>query len=70
MAIGLLCISGSIVVTGQKISGQSAALISYIDPVSALCFSALFLHEAMTPVQLLGAVLILGGAVFGEIRKQ
>lgn len=53
----------------QKLSGQSVALISYLDPVSALVFSALFLHEAMTPLQLLGAVLIIGGAVFGETKK-
>lgn len=52
----------------QKLPGQSVALISYIDPVSALVFSALFLHEAMTPVQILGAVLIIGGAVFGELH--
>ena len=53
----------------QRISGQSAALISYLDPVSALCFSALLLHEVMTPVQVLGAVLIIGGAMFGEIKR-
>ena len=52
----------------QQLSAQSAALLSYLDPVSALCFSAIFLHEVMTPVQILGAVLIIGGAVFGEIR--
>ncbi|MBQ9329080.1 MAG: EamA family transporter [Solobacterium sp.] len=54
----------------QKLSGQSIALISYLDPVSALCFSALLLHEVMTPVQVFGAVLIIGGAMFGEIKKQ
>ena len=54
----------------QKLSGQSVALISYLDPVSALCFSALLLHEVMTPVQVFGAVLIIGGAMFGEIKKQ
>lgn len=53
----------------QKLSGQSVALISYLDPVSALLFSALFLHEVMTPVQVVGAVLIIGGAMFGEIKK-
>ena len=52
----------------QKLPAQSVALISYVDPVSALVFSALFLHEAMTPVQILGAVLIIGGAVFGELK--
>ena len=54
----------------QKLSGQSIALISYLDPVSALVFSALLLHEVMTPEQVVGAVLIIGGAVFGEIKKQ
>ena len=54
----------------QKLSGQSVALISYVDPVSALLFSALFLHESMTPVQLIGAVLIIGGAMLGEVKKR
>ncbi len=54
----------------QKLPAQSAALISYIDPVSALCFSKLFLHEVMSPVQIFGAILIIGGALLGEIKKQ
>ena len=54
----------------QKLSGQSVALISYVDPVSALLFSALFLHESMTPVQIIGAILIIGGAMLGELKKQ
>lgn len=53
----------------QKLSGQSVALISYIDPVSALIFSALLLHEVMTPVQAIGALLIIGGAMFGEMGR-
>lgn len=53
----------------QKLPGQSVALISYVDPVSALLFSAVLLHESMTAVQLIGAVLIIGGAMFGELRK-
>ena len=51
----------------QKLPGQSVALISYIDPVSALLFSALLLHETLTPLQQFGALLILGGALFGEL---
>lgn len=54
----------------QKLSVQSVALISYLDPVSALIFSALLLHEAMSPVQMLGAVLIIGGAMFGELKQK
>ena len=52
----------------QRLPAQSVALISYVDPVSALFFSAVFLHESLTAPQLLGAVLILGGAVLGELR--
>ena len=54
----------------QKLPAQSVALISYVDPVSALLFSALFLHEALTPLQLFGAVLIIGGALSGELRRR
>ena len=54
----------------QKLPGQSVALISYVDPVSALLFSAVLLHESMTTVQLIGAVLIIGGAMLGELRKR
>ena len=50
----------------QRLPAQSVALISYIDPVSALFFSAVFLKESMTALQLLGAVLIIGGAIIGE----
>ena len=53
----------------QKLPGQSVALISYVDPVSALFFSALFLHEKLTLVQVIGAVLIIGGTMLGEMRK-
>ena len=54
----------------QKLSGQSVALLSYVDPVSALFFSAVFLQEKMTFLQCVGAILILGGAMFGEVRKR
>ena len=51
----------------QGLSAQSAALCSYIDPGSALVFSAIFLNEKMSTVQIVAAVLILGGALFGEL---
>lgn len=54
----------------QKLSGQSVALLSYVDPVSALIFSAIFLKEEMTLVQIIGSILIIGGAIFGEIKKK
>lgn len=54
----------------QKLPAQSVALMSYVDPVSALLFSALFLGESLTPLQLLGAALVLGGALLGELSEQ
>lgn len=43
------------------------ALLSYVDPASALLFSALLLSERMTAASVAGAVLILGGAALGEL---
>ena len=49
-----------------QLPAQSVAVCGYIEPLSGVLFSALFLRETLTPLQILGAVLILGGAVFGE----
>lgn len=54
----------------RRLPAQSVALISYIDPVSTLLFSALLLRESLTPLQLCGAVLIIGGAMSGELRRR
>ena len=45
---------------------QTIAILSYLDPVVALLTSALLLGERMTPLGLLGALMILGAAVFSE----
>ena len=51
----------------QKIPAYSIAMLSFLDPVSALFFSAIFLNEKMTLLQLAGAVVIIGGAMLCEI---
>ena len=51
--------------TGLK--AQTIALFSYIDPVVALILSAVLLGEALTPAGMIGAVLILGAAMFSEL---
>lgn len=48
---------------------QSVALWGYLEPVSALFLSAIFLAERLTAVQLVGTVLVLGGAAFGELYR-
>ena len=50
----------------QRLPAQSVALISYVDPVLALLFSAWLLNEKMTMLQIAGAVFIIGGAIIGE----
>jgi len=51
----------------RKISNQTVAAYSYIDPVSAILMSTLFFHESMTPLQILGGVLILGATMVSEL---
>ena len=50
------------------LKAQSVAILSYMDPVSALLFSALFLKEALSDPGILGAVMIIGSAVISEIQ--
>ena len=49
------------------LKAQSIAMLSYIDPVVALILSAVLLGEALTPAGMIGAVLILGAAMFSEL---
>ncbi len=50
-----------------KLSSQTVAVLSYIDPILALVLSFAVLDETMTPIQLIGAVMIIGAAVISEI---
>lgn len=46
---------------------QTVSICGYLEPLSALIFSAAILGEKLSLVQIAGAVLILGGAAFGEL---
>lgn len=52
----------------DRLPAQSVAMLSYIDPVTALLVSALILREPLSPAGILGAVLIIGSAVVSELR--
>lgn len=52
----------------EGLSLQSVAVLSYIDPVSALLFSAFLLGEPLSVTGIIGAVMILGAALVSEIR--
>lgn len=45
---------------------QTVAICGYIEPLSAVVFSTLFLGETLQPIQIIGALLVLGGAMYGE----
>ena len=51
----------------SRLKGQTVAILSYIDPASAIFLSALFLSQTPTALEALGAVLIIGAAFVGEV---
>lgn len=50
----------------KELKGQTIAVLSYIDPISAVIIAAVFLGESMSFVQMIGGVLILGSTFFSE----
>lgn len=54
----------------KDLTGQKAAILSYIDPLVAVLCSALILHETMTVTQIIGGVLILGFALWNELSPK
>ena len=49
---------------------KTVAVCGYIEPLSAVLMSCIFLHETLTPFQTAGAFLIVGGALFAELKKK
>lgn len=49
---------------------QTLAILSYLDPVTAVLLSALVLHEPLSGFEILGAVCILGAAVVSELPSR
>ena len=60
--VGCYCYFSSI----GSLPAQSVAVCGYLEPLFAVLLSALVLHETMSLLQIAGAVLIIGGAIFGE----
>lgn len=50
----------------QRLNSQTIAIFSYMDPISAILMSGLFLGERMTGIQMIGGILILGAAFVSE----
>ncbi len=50
----------------KDLKGQTIAVLSYIDPISAVVMAAVFLGESMSVIQIIGGVLILGSTFLSE----
>lgn len=50
----------------QELKGQTIAVLSYIDPISAVIIAAIFLGESMSPMQMIGGTLILSSTFLSE----
>jgi drug/metabolite transporter (DMT)-like permease len=53
----------------SKLPVQTVAVCGYLEPLSAVVFSALLLNEHMTVLHIIGAACIIGGAMIGELVK-
>lgn len=49
------------------LSVQTIAICGYMEPLSAVLLAAILLSEIMTPMQIVGAICIIGGAMLGEL---
>lgn len=54
----------------KDLKAQTIALVSYIDPISAVIFGFVFLGETMTILQIIGGLLILFSTFFGSKEKK
>jgi len=50
----------------KQLKGQSIAVLSYIDPISAVMIASIFLGEKMGYIQVIGGILILGATFLSE----
>lgn len=53
----------------KDLKGQTIAVLSYIDPITAVVISSVFLGEKMTILQIIGGILILGSTFISENQE-
>ena len=54
----------------KELPGQKSAILSYIDPLVAVLVSVLLLRESLTPMQVVGGLLILGFTLWNEMTPK
>ncbi|WP_348982853.1 EamA family transporter [Desulfosporosinus sp. Sb-LF] len=50
----------------KELKGQTIAVLSYIDPISAVIVAAILLEERLSLMQMIGGILILGFTFLSE----
>lgn len=50
----------------KRIGAANASLVSTVEPVYIIAMATVFLSETLTPVQMLGGVLVIGGVVLAQ----
>lgn len=53
-----------------RLPAQTVAICGCLELVSAVILSVIFLQEKMLPLQIIGAILVIGGAVLSEYKKK
>lgn len=54
----------------SKLPVANVSILGYLEPLSAVIFAVLLLHETLSIPEIIGAVLILGGAIVTTISDQ
>ncbi len=54
----------------RKLTGQTIAVFSYIDPISAILLSGILFGEGLTLLQVTGGILILGATFLSEMAER
>lgn len=72
MALGLSAAIGNFFYLKgvDKLPMQSVAVLGYVEPLAAVGLGALVLGESLLPLQLVGATLIIAGAVYSEVSRK
>lgn len=53
-----------------KLPVTTVSILGYLEPLSAVFFAMILLHEALSLPEIIGAVMILGGAIISELNGQ
>lgn len=52
----------------EHVTAKQISILSFIDPISALILSAVVLDQTLTPLGIVGAIIILGSIFFSEFK--